>query len=115
MEIEVDEGSAPVNVVRLRGRLDSAGVDQGETRFSAAVVARGKDTAVDLSGISFLASMGIRLFITSARALNQKGGRMVLFGASEMVQTVLEHVALDQVVPVVATQEEALARLAAAA
>ena len=113
MDIEVSQLADNLSCVRVNGRLDSAGVDQGELRFSAAVVAPGRNTVVDLSGVSFLASMGIRLFITSARALNQKGARMVLFGPSEMVQTVLEHVALDQIIPIVASQDEAIAKLAA--
>ena len=113
MEIEVDNSLNDVSVVRVNGRLDSAGVDQAETRFSAAVVAPGRDAAIDLSGVNFLASMGVRLFITSARALQLKGGRMVLFGAPEMVQNVLDHVALDQLIPIVASRDEALAKLAA--
>jgi hypothetical protein len=36
---------------------------------------------------------------------------MVLFGATPMVQEVLDGVALDQIVPVAATEQDALARL----
>jgi anti-sigma B factor antagonist len=68
---------------------------------------------VDLSQVSFLASMGIRMLITGARSLKAKGARVVLFGATDLVQGVLENVSLDQIVPIVSTQEEALAQLAA--
>jgi len=113
MDIEVDQLTDNIACVRLIGRMDSASVDGAETRFSAAVVAPGQNAVVDLSGVNFLASMGIRLFITSARALNAKGARMVLFGASDLVRNVLEHVALDQIIPIVGDREQAVAKLAA--
>ena len=44
-------------------------------------------TILDLRDVSFLASIGIRNIISSARALDQKGGRMViLLGNNELVK-----------------------------
>ncbi len=113
MDIEVTELDGNLTCIRLNGRLDSPGVDRGETRFVAALVAAGRSAVVDLSGVSFLASMGIRMLISSGRALNLKGAKMVLFGATSLVQNVLDHVALDQIIPVVATEQEAIKRLTA--
>ncbi len=93
--------------------MDSDGVDRSETRFSAAVVASGQSAVVDMSGVTFLASMGVRLFIMSARALSLKGAGMAIYGANELVQAVLDNVALDQIIPVVATREEAIRKLSA--
>jgi anti-anti-sigma factor len=113
MDIEVTELDGNLTCIRLNGRLDSPGVDRVETRFVAALVAAGRSAVVDLSGVSFLASMGIRMLISSGRALNLKGAKMVLFGATSLVQNVLDHVALDQIIPVVATEQEAIKRLTA--
>jgi anti-anti-sigma factor len=109
MNVEADTGGALV--VALQGRLDTVGVDQVETRFSAAVAAGARDALVDLSQVSFLSSMGVRLIITAARAQRQSGHRMVLFGAQPVVQATLETVALDLIVPVVASRAEAQQRL----
>ncbi|HEY8051133.1 MAG TPA: STAS domain-containing protein [Ramlibacter sp.] len=98
-------------VVSLAGRLDSAAVDSIETRFTAAVVAANRHAAIDLTSVNFLASMAIRLFITSARAMGNKGRRIALFGANPEVASVLEAVALDQLMPVTRDQQEALAAL----
>ena len=113
MHIEASPLNSDINLVRLNGRLDSSGVDSIETRFTAAVVSTNRHAAVDLSGVSFLASMGIRMLIASARAMNLKGHKMVLFGATEGVQSVLDTVALDQIIPIVATEQEAVQRLTA--
>lgn len=113
MGMDVTELDGGVTCIRLTGRLDSPGIDRIEIRFTAAVVSRGHHAVIDLSGVDFLASMGIRMFIASARALHLKGAKMVLFGAQPLVNTVLEHVALDQIIPIAASQQQALERLQA--
>jgi anti-sigma B factor antagonist len=112
VEMSVTELAGPVTCIRLDGRLDAPGADQIGARFTAAVVAQRRPAAVDMSGVVFIASMGIRLFIATARALSQTGHRMVLFGATELVQSVLDDAALDQIMPIVAAEAEALAALA---
>jgi anti-anti-sigma factor len=111
MEMTLAELPGPVSCVRLDGRLDAAGADRIDTRFTAAVVATGRPAVIDLSGVTFLASMGIRLLIATARGLRAKGTKLVLFGAPELVQNVLDQAALDQIIPIVATQQQALEQL----
>jgi anti-anti-sigma factor len=112
MEMEVTKLDGELTCARLLGRLDAPGADRIGIRFTAGVVAPGKNVMVDLSGVNFVASMGIRLLISSARALSGKGATMVLFGATELVQNVFEQCALDQIIPIVATEQHAIERLA---
>jgi len=109
VEMSVTELDGPITCVRLAGRLDAPGADRIGIRFTATVVARQANAIVDLSGVTFVASLGLRLLISAARGLDQKGRRLVLFGATELVQGVLDNVALDQIVPIVATEDEAIA------
>jgi anti-sigma B factor antagonist len=113
MDMEVTKLGDNVICVRLRGRMDAPGVDTIDTRFTAATAAAGRDAVVDLSGVSFLASMGIRLLISSARALSLKNAKLVLFGAQDLVQNVLDQAAIDQIIPIVASEALALERLRA--
>lgn len=96
----------------LAGRLDSAGVGLVETPFTAALAAGGRSAVLDLRALDFLSSLGIRLLISAARVVMRRGGRVVLFGAQPMVAEVLTTMALDEVLPMVATEDEALARVA---
>ena len=113
MDMHVTELDGPITCVRLDGRLDAAGADAIGLRFTATLAGSGRPALVDLSGCSFVASMGIRLLISTGRALQQKGGKLVLFGAQPLVQTVFEDAALDQLLPLVATQADALDALSA--
>ena len=107
MQMQVGDTVDGVLSLALIGRLDTPGVDRIETPLTAHLVPRGARAIVDLSQVTFLASGGIRMFITIARALGRKGGRLVLYGAQPLVAAV-EHNPLRAVrghvelVPVVA-------------
>jgi anti-anti-sigma factor len=107
MEIEVTI-SEDVARVKLRGRLDTPGVDGIETKFASSVVSRGHNAVVDLSEVSFIASMGLRMFIGIAKALKQKGGTIVLYAPQAQVREIFATVLLPNIVPVVADEAEAM-------
>lgn len=113
MDLSFDELPGNLRCVRLMGRLDAAGADQIDTRFTAVVVSGGHPVIVDLSSVSFVASMGIRLLIASAKGVHLKGAKMALFGATELVRDALDQVALDQIIPVVDTQQQAIEKVSA--
>ena len=98
-----------ITKVELDGRLDSANVDRMETLFAANLVPAGKSAIVDLSQVVFLASLGIRMLISTARALSRSGAKLALFGAIAPVMDVIETTALNEIVPVVRTESEAIA------
>ena len=95
--------------VVLHGRLDSRGVDRIEQAFTALLAGSDRQVMVDLRDVGFVATMAIRMFIANARSLQQGGRRMVLFGARPLVGEVFEHVALSDLIPIVATESSALA------
>ena len=111
MEMEVSEIGGNVTCVRLTGRLDAPGADLIGPRFTTAVATMGRNAVIDLSGVSFLASMGMRLLISAARALHAKGSTLVLFGAQAPVQSVFDQAAFDQIVAIVADESAALRQL----
>lgn len=97
--------------VALKGRLDTAGVDRIEIKFSAALVPRGLSAIVDLSEVDFVASMGLRMLISVARALSRKDARLVLFAPQEGVKEVFESVSLGDIIPIRDTEADALTAL----
>jgi anti-anti-sigma factor len=103
----IDLGNNTVKIV-LHGRLDTPGVDRIETRFSATVVPGSKNVIVDMSDVSFIASMGLRMFISVGRSLSHKHAKMVLLSPQEMVNEVLQNAALGQIMPIVFDEQEAL-------
>jgi anti-anti-sigma factor len=68
----------------------------------------GKNTDVDLSEVSFIASMGLRMFIGIAKALKRHNARMVLFAPQTQVNEIFNTVVLRDIVPIVVDEAEAV-------
>jgi len=64
--------------VRLAGRLDILGIEPIALMFISLTASHGQQVLVDLREASFLATIGIRSIVSSARALEAKGGKMAL-------------------------------------
>jgi stage II sporulation protein AA (anti-sigma F factor antagonist) len=108
MDLELLEGeSAHLSYVKLSGRLDTFGVDRVETRFNAVTVARGRDAVIDLVGVSFITSMGIRMLVAAANALRLRGRRLVLLNPQGVVDDYLRATDLYAVIPMARTRDEA--------
>jgi len=113
MEISLLDTDSGLRRVRLVGRLDSAGVDHVELKFNAATAGRDSHVIVDLSGVSFLASMGVRMLVAAGKSLSGKGYKMVLFKPQGEVDEFLTETALYELLPVARSEEEVKAVLAA--
>jgi len=107
MELRILEEGPPARVA-LVGRLDIAEVHQVETRFVAATATQRRSVIVDLSGVSFIGSIGVGMLMGAARALKRHGAAMVLLDPQPFVERVLDLSRITDVVPVVRGMDEAL-------
>jgi len=107
LEIEVTY-TANIARVKLRGRLHTPGVDRIEAKFTSAVVPQGRNTVVDLSEVSFIASMGLRMFIGLAKALKRNNAKLVLFAPQSQVNEIFTTVVLREIMPIVVDEAEAM-------
>jgi anti-anti-sigma factor len=113
MELQFKELNNGIGLIKLTGRLDIPGAGQIETRFAGYCAGEGVRVVVDLSDVDFLASIGIRLFITNAKSLSSRNGKMALLGPSDEVKRVLEITGIPAVIPVYSNLESAEAVLLA--
>jgi anti-anti-sigma factor len=100
-QLDILEQSPAFTQVALKGRLDTSGVDRVETRLTVAL-ASGGHAIIDLSEVTFLASLGIRLLITVAKMLDRRGKRLVLVAPRALVDQSLKHSSIDEIIPVAA-------------
>ena len=108
MPISHEDVSENLRRIALTGRLDSRGTDEIAVTFAALSTAGQRRVVVDLTGINFLASIGIRALLGNAKALQQKGGRMVLFvGGNAAVMKTLAATGIDTLIPMYADAAEA--------
>ena len=103
MQMTMTDLDSGVRRIALTGRLDVGGVDAVETRFTASTVQAGRPVEVDMSGVEFIASLGIRMFVSVGRALSRNGRKLVLLDCQPQVAEVLEMSALDDILTMQAT------------
>ena len=111
--MEFESANLPGNIVQLslNGRLDMQGTETINVKFTYLTTVNPGKFIVDLSQVSFLASIGIRMLLTCARAQSSRGGKMVLAAPQPAVRKVIEAAGVDQLVPVLADIETAKASL----
>jgi len=104
---------AGVTKVLVDGRLDTFGVNAVENKFQASVIPAGSPAIVDLSNVSFVASLGIRMLLSAARALRNRGKKLAVFGATPLVAEIFTSAALEDLLPLHRSEAEALAEVTA--
>lgn len=112
MQFESATLPGDITQLTLNGRLDVQGTQAIEQPFSFATTSRAANVVLDLSGVTFLSSIGIRLLITSARAQANRGGKLVLAAPQPLVRKVLEIAGIDQLIPIYDNVEAAHAGFA---
>jgi anti-anti-sigma factor len=100
MELAVHDLDSGILGISLSGRMDIIGTQQIDLKFTALTSTRKAQILVDLSNVTFMASIGIRTLITTAKAQKARGGTMVLFKPSDQVEQVLRATGIDSIIPI---------------
>lgn len=114
MKLHVEELDNGLRLIALEGRLDMAGAQEIDMKFTAHAASTKTLVLVDLCQVDFVASIGLRTLLSAAKGQKSRGGKMVLFGAQPLVAQVLETAGLSAIVPVVPDRAAAIATLQAA-
>jgi anti-anti-sigma factor len=101
-----------ITLILISGRMDILGVNEIETKFTAHCAGENQKVVVDMTGVEFLASIGIRLLVTNAKSMSARGGKMVLLNPNPAVMSVLEITDIPSIIPVYSQIESAEAVLA---
>src|SRR4029077_2568020 len=106
MDMKVSQPDDAVTHVVLDGRFDIQGAQEVDSGFDELAKAS-KALVVDLAKVSFLASLGIRTLMLSAKTLIRHGGDMAVCGASENVEKVLRTTGFNEVAGIYPDYESA--------
>ena len=106
LEIDISE-VPPVQVVTLRGRLDSAGAPSFETCMNQ-LTGSAQHIVLDCSDLRYVSSVGLGLFVASAKVLQAKGGELCFASLTQQVRSVFEMVGFLGLFPVHPSVSESL-------
>ena len=96
-------------VVSVSGRVDSATSGELETALKGLIGKGTRNLVLDFSAVDFLSSSGLRVMVTTRKALKEAGGEVVIAQPSDRVRETLELAGLDVLFTSYPTREAAVA------
>jgi anti-sigma B factor antagonist len=111
LEMRSEDLEPNIVKVNLSGRLDIAGVQDIELKFTVCTSARRKPVIVDLSEVNLITSMGLGMLITNAKTLQAQGIPFILLNPQPPVEKVLMMSGLQDLLPIERDLTSALNRI----
>ena len=94
--------------IKLKGRMDLQGNQAIELELTSVAASEKSGVIVDMSGVEFLASMGIKTLITMTKAQLSHGGEVVLCSIQPLVKEILTTTGIDTIIKNFDTCDEAI-------
>ncbi|HEY1856595.1 STAS domain-containing protein [Acidocella sp.] len=107
MDMQVSAISWDAVRVVLDGRLDIAGSAKIDIPFNVAA-GTNRHVIVDMSAVTFIASIGIRTLVIGAKTVQRRGGKLLLLSPQPDVEQVLETIGVTDLLPIVRDEAEAI-------
>jgi anti-sigma B factor antagonist len=108
MELKVVGGDYNLTRVALSGKLDVAGEAAIGEQFRSLVETSNSSILLDMSQVTYLASLGIRLLFSAAKTLAGYQKKMVVLNPQPMVEETLMNSGTAKLIPVSHDEAEAL-------
>lgn len=110
MKISTEELDGGITKIVLDGRLDIEGAQAVDLKMNV-IAGSSKMLLIDLQQVTFLGSMGLRSILVPAQAVHRRGGKVLLFAPTRMVEEVLKTSSIDKLIPIHHDLDSALAAL----
>jgi anti-sigma B factor antagonist len=111
------ENFADCRLVSVEGRVDHTNSERFQESLGAAAreVPEGGGMVVDLGGLEFITSAGLRALLLAQRTVSAAGSKLVVCGIEGVVREVFRIARFDTLLSVADTPEAALAQVSPAA
>jgi anti-anti-sigma factor len=112
MDMQVADIASGAVMVTLRGRLDITGAAKIDLPFNT-VIGSTRGVVVDMSEVTFLASIGIRTLVLGAKQLRRRGGNLVLLNPHPEAEKVLDLTGITDILVISRDEASAIAAVTA--
>ena len=90
LDIRVEDAAALTKRVYLKGRLDNEALADFERQVEAVLAAAVKVVVLDLSGLEYITSDGLRIMFKAQKAMKARAGKLLLINPQPTVQKVMD-------------------------
>ncbi len=102
-----------IQVLRPQGRLDSTSSPGLEKQATELIDGGERRLLIDLGGLDYISSAGLRAALAVAKRMNAAGGRLALCSLNPQIAEVFEISGVDSIIDIHASPESATWRLLA--
>jgi len=93
--------------VTLNGRLDATTCEECDAKITAILLPTTKTILFDLTNLSYISSMGLRIILKTRRLIENHGGTVYMINVQAQIEKVFEIANLLNGIKLFATNEEA--------
>jgi anti-anti-sigma factor len=111
MEFHLVKTTDKADVFALSGHLGLDAVQKAESKFKKEVGRSKKNVVLDLSGVVFISSFGVRLFLDVLQTLEKDGKKMLLVSPQPSVKELLVNCEMDTLAGIYDSVDAALAAM----
>ena len=98
-------------VLKVAGRMDAMTAPEFEKECAAIIDTGEKNICVEMSGVEYISSAGLRSVLLVGKKLKALGGGLAFYELSGMVSEVFKMSGFSSIFPVGESQSDALAKL----
>lgn len=100
-----------IHVVCVAGKIDTSIVPEFGQEMDEIVAGGDRSLLLDLSGVTYISSGGLRVILATAKRLKEPGDRFAVCGLSDEVRGVFEIAGFTRILRVYPTAEDAAGSL----
>ena len=100
-----------VTIASVEGRLDAVSAPELESQLSTVIDDGQTSLILDLSGLEYISSAGLRVILTTAKKLKTVQGKMALCNLQETVQQIFEISGFCSILTIAADKDAAFKAL----
>ena len=102
----------PVIILKVQGRLDATSGPEVARGLTASIDGGARQLVLDLFGLEYLSSAGLRVFLAAARQMQRVGGKLALAAVTRPVWEILHMAQFSAIIPLFETLDQACASFA---
>jgi anti-anti-sigma factor len=109
LQTQINDEDRGIKTLTLSGSLDTMAAPQLESEGMSLISKGCRALVIDVSGLEFISSAGLRAIFTIVKKAMPLGGKLVISGAAGMVKNALTMSGFDSFIPLKDTRAEAVA------
>lgn len=107
MDINTENANG-VLIAAPEGRIDGINAREFQEAVNAKIDGNETGVVIDMVGLNYISSAGLRAVLLISKALQQRNSRLVLCALQESVQELFQISGFDQIMTIRDTREEAV-------